>query len=150
MHECAASCLWTRSFPSLLSLLPLRSKIVTSSRLPSPAFPEQRLPAQNPLCPTACSIRLQLARFPAGPGSSCVGDTGVLQMSYPGPKVQMWWFRQRKPNAMRIIGTKEKICSFSKPPAHRTPLVPSGYHRCLVTAEICLPEAGTREYFWPN
>lgn len=74
----------------------------------------------------------------------------MLRMSFPGPTVQMQWFRQRKPNTMHVTGTEEKCCSFSKPPAHRTVPIPSGDHRCLVTAKICLLEVGTREYFGLN
>ena len=47
---------------------------------------------------------------------------------------------------MHIIGTEVKI-SFSKTPAHRTSLVPSGHHRCLVKAEICLRESRTKRVF---
>ena len=67
-------------------------------------------------------------------------------MSAPGPEVQTWWFRQRKPNTIYIIGTEVKI-SFSKPPAHRTSFVPSRHHRCLVKAEICLRESRTKRVF---
>lgn len=65
-------------------------------------------------------------------------------------KVMVTHSVQAKENsAVRITGTEERHL-FPKLPAHRTLLVPSGCHRCLVTAEICLAEAETGEYFWPN
>lgn len=56
---------------------------------------------------------------------------------------------QRKANAMHTLGPEGKK-NFLKASSPQKSASPSGYHRCLVTAEICLPEAGTGEYFWPN
>lgn len=132
--------------------LPPRSKIITTSCLPSPASGSlSSSEAPFALMPT-------VPGFPEGHGSKqCWGLSRAQNVSPrklcsecqpQGQRFRRDGLDKKTKYHARNWHRGEKI--FSKPPTHRTPLVPSGYHRCLVTAEICLPEAGTREYFWPN
>ena len=135
---------------------------VLPPRLSTPAspactpFPPRSSALQSP---PACLWRPSLSRpaplgaplgsHPAGPGFSGHASPCAFRTSAPGPTFQTQRFKEKQTPCTQLTRRGENI-SFSKPPAHRTPLVPSGDHRCSATVEICLPEAGTGEYFWPN
>lgn len=136
--ECAASTLSTPASPACTPFPP------RSSALQSPPACLWRPSLSRP-----APLGAPLGSHPVGPGFSGHASPRAFRTSAPGPTFQTQRFKEKQTPCTQLARRGENI-SFSKPPAHRTPLVPSGDHRCSATVEICLPEAGTGEYFWPN
>ena len=124
-------------FPSLQD--PRSSPLQVSPHLPLGASPDQSPPLPSRLGDQA-SLRVMQQCWRLGCAQhvslGARGSDMMVQTKKTKRHVHNWHRRKKSSQNLQ--------------PTEFLPLVPSGDHRCLVTAEICLPEAGTREYFWPN
>lgn len=114
------------------------------SSAPQTPLPEPHLPAWSPPLGSQASVPgfseyASLHTPPTQAHSECQRQ---------GPRSRHRGSKKSKRQAHTIGAVGEK--NLLKASSPQTPLIPSGYHRCSVTAEICLPEAGTGEYFWSN